>query len=70
MLAIALTDTPDTVPSDWLTIKQIAKLWRKSESYTAVLVGKLLDSGKVQERDFRIRMRKMVRSVPHYKLSQ
>ena len=62
------TAATDTVPPGWLTISELSK---QTGSPTATLqhkIRRLIDAGKAERKDFRIRLAKNVRPVPHYRL--
>ena len=62
------TAATDTVPPGWLTISELS---RQTGSPTATLqhkIRRLIEAGKAERKDFRIRLAKNVRPVPHYKL--
>lgn len=45
---------PDTVPEGWLTLKEMCRQSGISESAMRVRTSRLLDSGKLQKKRFRI----------------
>ena len=60
----------DTVPPGWLTCAQIAAQTKRPIPTTKHKLRALLDLGKLEVRHFRIRLKTVVRPVPHYRLKK
>lgn len=58
----------DTVPKGWLTCAEIAAQTGRALPTTKHKIRTLLDLGKLEVKRFRIRLKTVVRPVPHYRL--
>lgn len=58
----------DTVPPGWFTTAQLADQTGHHIQITKRRVSKLVKLGRVERKNFRIALAKMVRPVPHYRL--
>lgn len=70
LLDDALTDGSDTVLPGFLTHQQIAVQWQRSESHTRKLIDKMLETGRLERRYFRVQTLGGIRAVPHYRMTQ
>ena len=69
-------DRREVVPEGWVTKKEIASAWKKSDVYVNRILSRMIKSGKAERRSFIIRIKKndsskcvgYCRSLPHYKL--
>ena len=57
----------EDVPSDWKTVKQLAKESGMSEVHTRKLVAKGIEDGTVDVRKFKIQTITRLMPVPHYR---
>jgi hypothetical protein len=49
-----LSGPPDVIPEGWLTLKQMCKQCNVSESAMRVRISRLLESGRLQKKKFRM----------------
>ena len=67
--ALASVSAPvDIVPRGWFTAAEIAANEKQSHVRTRKKISLLLQAGKIERRSFRIKLGKVVRPVPHYRL--
>jgi hypothetical protein len=59
---------PEVVPPGWFTVRQLATQWGRSECTTGDRVKRLYRDGKIERKDFIIKLDQIVRPTPHYKL--
>lgn len=62
------TAVVDEVPPGWFTTAQLAEKTNKAVPTMKHALRRLLDLGKVETKTFRVRLNKLVRPVPHYRL--
>jgi DNA-binding Lrp family transcriptional regulator len=62
------TAPTDTVPPGWLTAREIAAKTKTSLPTLQNKLKRLVESGKAERKNFRIKLEHNVRPVPHYKL--
>jgi DNA-binding transcriptional ArsR family regulator len=58
----------DAVPAGWFTCAQLAANTGKAAPTMKHALKRLVEAGKVEVKNFRVRLKKMVRPVPHYRL--
>ena len=59
---------PEVVPPGWFTVRQLATQWGRSECTTGDRVKRLYRDGKIERKDFIIKLDQIVRPTPHYRL--
>ena len=59
---------PDEVPAGWHTTAQLRKSFDLSETALRRRLNRLMQSNRVETREFRIRVNERVVRVPHYRL--
>ncbi len=62
------TAPTDIVPPGWLTSTQLAIQMNKPSPTMKHALKRLVDLGRVEVKNFRIQLKKVVRPVPHYRL--
>lgn len=62
------TAVVDEVPPGWFTTAQLAEKTNKAVPTMKHALRRLTELGKVEIKTFRIRLNKLVRPVPHYRL--
>jgi predicted transcriptional regulator len=60
----------EKVPEGWYTVKELAKARNRSECATSEMIRRLLEQGRVEQREFTIKLIKRTRPVPHYRIIQ
>jgi hypothetical protein len=71
-------DREEVVPDGWMTKRDIADHWGKSDVYVNRIIQRMMRSGLVEQKSFIVRLKKCdrgngagyCRSLPHYKLKK
>lgn len=66
----ASINEPDVVPEGWFTVLEFATANQYSRSHTHRMLKECVKHGTYEEKTFRIRTGRMVRSVPHFRKLQ
>ena len=61
-----LSSAPDVVPEGWMTLKQMGKATGLSEAAMRVRVSRLIDSGRLQKKQFKVFTGHQITLAWHY----